>query len=296
LYAIKSIRKDKLTRSELEYRVIAERNCLMRAVHPFITRLYWAFQSWAKFYFVLEYVPGGDLRYHLNQKAEFTPGQIRLFLAEIIVALQALHHLGIIYRDLKPENILIDANGHVKLADFGLVREIEREIQEHGGTMCGTFEYLAPEMIRHEPQCASLDFWALGVLAFRLIVGYLPFETQNVNRLFEMIVSRNPKIPSTVDPVAADFIRQLLAKEPGRRLGAIGTDIEGHPYFEGLSWEEVAKMEIVPDFRPVITAEDQVSNFDEQFTSEPQRDSFAEVSSEIEIPLSNFSFQGEEMG
>jgi protein-serine/threonine kinase len=294
LYAIKSIRKDKLSRTELEYRVIAERNCLMRAVHPFITRLYWAFQSWSRFYFVLEYVPGGDLRHHLNHQVEFSPRQIQLFLAEITIALQTLHRLGIIYRDLKPENILVDATGHVKLADFGLVREIEREIQEQGGTMCGTREYLAPEMIRHEPQSPSLDFWALGVLAYRLMVGFLPFQTENVNRLFDMIVNRNPKIPSTIEPAAADLIKKLLMKEPAKRLGAIGTDIQAHPYFEGLSWEAVVGMEVVPDFRPVIMREDQATNFDEEFTSQPPVGSFGDDSPVIEVPVTNFSFQGDE--
>jgi serum/glucocorticoid-regulated kinase 2 len=210
--------------------------------------------------------------------------------------LGTLHRLGIIYRDLKPENILIDLNGHLKLADFGLVREIEREIQEQGGTMCGTCEYLAPEMIRHEPQTASLDFWALGVLAFRLIVGYLPFLTTNVNKLFEMIVNRNPKIPSMVDPAAADLIRQLLVKEPGKRLGAIGTDIEAHPYFEGLDWEAVARMEVATEFQPVVSREDEVANFDETFTSERVAVSFGGESSVVEVPVSNFSYQSEEAG
>ena len=275
LYAIKAIRKDMLTQHARESRIIAERNILMRAAHQFVTRLFYAFQTPEKFYFVLEYVAGGDLQHHLHAEVDFSPYQIRLYLAEIIIALRNLHRLGIIYRDLKPENILLDTRGHIKLADFGLSRVIDKADAQKF-SMCGTSEYLPPEMIRDQPQTFCVDWWALGVLAFRLIVGHLPFQSYNKGRLFDLICNAEPRIPPCVDPDAASFIRALLKKNPAERLGGIGTDITAHKYFEGISWADVARMEYKPEFSPFISRPDSVSNFNREFTEEPVVDSYVD--------------------
>lgn len=274
LFAIKVIRKDRLAEEARESRVLAERNILMSAAHQFVTRLVYAFQTPEKFYLVMEYVPGGDLRHHLDAKVEFSPYQIRLYIAEIVIALRNLHRLGIIYRDLKPENILLDAGGHIKLADFGLSRQLSSE--NHVYSLCGTYEYVAPEMIRDEPQTFSVDWWALGVLAYRLMVGHLPFRSGNLSRLFQMICSVEPKIPLWLDAASRSFLEELLSKNPATRLGSIGRDITAHKYFEGLSWDDVAKMACPPEFVPVISKSDSVSNFDEEFTQEPVVDSYTD--------------------
>ena len=286
LYAIKVIRKDHVKESVRECRVLAERNILMSAAHQFITRLFYAFQTPEKFYLVLEYVPGGDLRHHLDLKVEFSPYQIRLYIAEIVLALRNLHRMGVIYRDLKPENILLDVNGHIKLADFGLSRQIDQENMAY--SLCGTYEYVAPEMLRDEPQTFCVDWWALGVLAYRLIVGHLPFRSCNTKRLFQMICDVDPKIPPWVDKVTASFLEQLLSKNPATRLGGIGTDITSHKYFEGLSWSKVAEMAYEPEFRPSITKSDSVSNFDEEFTQEPAVDSYTD---KPQFTLKDFSVE-----
>jgi serine/threonine protein kinase len=295
LYAIKSIRKDKLSAHAREFRVLAERNILMRAAHQFITRLYWAFQTPAKFYFVLEYVQGGDLRHHIDQRVDFSAAQIQLYLAELVVALRTLHDLGIVYRDLKPENILVDLNGHLKLADFGLARQMETDIANRAMTLCGTYEYLAPEMVKQEGQSFALDYWALGVLAYRLIVGHLPFQSANIGKLFDMILKSNPKIPRSMDKTAASFITALLVKDPSKRLGAQPGVIMEHPYFQGLSWEKVSNMEYEPEFKPTVTRDDSVSNFDELYTSESPRDSFAEQIVAVNFNLQNFSYQSDDL-
>ena len=288
LYAIKTIRKDLVKEHATESRVIAERNILMRASHQFLTRLYCAFQTPSKFYFVLEYVPGGDLHHHMELGVEFSPYQIRLYLAEIVIALKTLHKLGIVYRDLKPENILLDKNGHIKLADFGLSRMIDHE---QVLSLCGTREYLAPEMLNGQPQSFGVDWWALGVLAFRLIVGYLPFRCVNMAKLFDLICFTDPKIPPCIDQAAASLIRGLLSKNPATRLGCAGADIIGHEYFAGLSWPDVAKYGYPSEFIPSIARPDSVCNFDEEFTSEPVTDSLVNASSLMNVQ--DFSFQNE---
>jgi serine/threonine protein kinase len=273
IYAIKSIRKNPHSKTACVGRIVAERNILMRAAHPFITRFFWAFQSLTKFYFVIEYVRGGDLRHYLNRQQEFSPAQIRLYLAEIVVALKRLHKLGIIYRDLKPENILLDDRGHIKLADFGLSRELGRDPQREY-SLCGTFEFIAPEMIKQEQQTFALDWWALGVLAYLLMVGSFPFQCDNAKRLFEWILNRQPQFRRGLDPAAASLLRGLLEKDPARRLGGIGSEITRHEYFAGLSWERVEAQGYEPEFRPPMSKDDSCSNFDAEFTTQPGADSF----------------------
>lgn len=290
LFAIKVIRKDRLTESQKESRVLAERNILMRAEHPFLTRLYFAFQNTTKLYFVMEYVSGGDLRFHLDKGVEFTLPQIKIFIAELVVALRALHKLGIIYRDLKPENILIDLNGHLKLADFGLSRQIDPRDEEGPTSLCGTYEYIAPEMLREEVQTVTLDWWGLGIVTFLLVCGYLPYHSSNRTRLFDSILNASPRIPHNVDPVTASFIRGLLEKNPASRLGGFGTDICAHEFFKGIDWKMVENQEYETNFMPYIESEESVNNFDEAFTREPPTDSYVDPS-EISLTIQDFSYQ-----
>jgi serine/threonine protein kinase len=286
LFAIKEIRKMNVSSRAKELQIIAERNILMQASHQFITKLHYAFQTPTTFYFVLEFVGGGDLCFHLNHGMHFCPEQIRLYLAEIVIALKSLHKLGVIYRDLKPENVLINTNGHLKLADFGLARQIDQEAEN---SVCGTFAYLAPEMLEDGQQTFAVDWWALGVLAYRLHFGSLPYQHPNYQRLREMILKHEPHIPRNTDRVIGEFICDLLVKDPQHRLGSPGHDITRHPYFEGISWQKVAKMEFQPHFVPAITRPDWLSNFDEGLTKRALNDMADDPESDVTIE--DFSFE-----
>jgi serine/threonine protein kinase len=285
VYAMKAISKRHVKSSARKSRIIAERNILMCASHQFVTKLHYAFQTPTEFYFVLEYVGGGDLQTHLDRGVVLSPWQIRLYIAQIVIALRTLHRLGVIYRDLKPENILLDTNGHIKLADLGLSRFVDRE-RPHCYSMCGTYEYIPPEMIRDEPQTFCVDWWALGVLAFRLTVGYLPFRNLNRQRLFEAIIKKPVVCPPYLEPSTAAFICALLEKDPVKRLGAPGTDITAHPYFDGMSWDTVAKMGHEPEFKPPSP-----EPFYESDLEAPPLISEPEPDSPMSIP--GFSFQTE---
>ena len=292
LFAIKVIRKDRLSQEIRQTLDVPERNILMLAHHHFITRLFYSFQTETKLYFVLEYVSGGDLLHHLRKDVHFSPFQIKLYLAEITIALQTLHSMGIIYRDLKPENILLDYQGHIKLADFGLARQIDTKSKSQKNTFCGTHQYLAPEMIDRQPQTFALDFWGLGILAYRLTVGTLPFCSENLSRLFDQIRRDPPRIPKNVDKNTADFIRQLLQKNPAQRLGSPGTDIRKHPYFDDIDFEKVDRGEYSPEFVPQVHSSTSVSNFDSEYTTQSPVDSFVESNSPKNY-YPGFSFPGE---
>ena len=270
LFAIKAISKETMKERSAEYQIIAERNILMLANHQFITRLIYAFQNPYKYYFAMEYVAGGDMGHLLKKEPLISPQQIKLYLAEIIVALRSLHKLGVIYRDLKPENILIDTEGHIKLADFGLARMMTTENSKN--TLCGTCEYLAPEMIKGENQTFAVDYWSLGVIAYLLIVGTLPFKCCNLRMLYEMICKNQPRLNRSLKPEESSLIKSLLEKDPKLRLGSLGTDITKHPYFKDLDWAKVAKKQYTPEYKPFISRADSVSNFDERYTKQNPKD------------------------
>ena len=284
LFAIKSIRKEKLPNEVSQSRIRSERNALMRAKHKFVTRLYFAFQNNYKLYFVLEYVPGGDLRHHLDLKVQFSSKQIQLYLAEIIIALRSLHSIGIIYRDLKPENILIDENGHIKLADFGLAYEINDN--NKASSLVGTFEYMSPEMLNKKEQTFAIDWWSLGIIAYYLIVGKFPFMSLNKARLFDMISKQNPRYPSNLPQNTISFLNSLLEKDPKKRLSF---DIMNHPYFDNIEWSKVENCEYNPEFIPQILTIDSVENFDNSFTSQAPADSFVEQNL-FQYNVQGFSF------
>jgi tRNA A-37 threonylcarbamoyl transferase component Bud32 len=172
LYAIKVIEKDCPNFDNNEKMICVERKFLLKAKHPFICRLFYAFQSSSKVYLVFEYAPGGDLRHHIG-RVRFSTHQIKLYLAEIVLALRALHQMDVFYRDLKPENILIDEFGHIKLADFGLSALNMGEDQNM--SFCGTLEYISPEVLKRQNQTFVMNWWSFGVLTYFLLVGYLPF-------------------------------------------------------------------------------------------------------------------------
>lgn len=189
---------------------LVERLILANLEHPFLIKLFYAFQTASSFYFVLEYAEGGELFYYLSGEGLLLEECASFYIAEISLALNYLHNNGIIYRDLKPENILIDSWGHVKLCDFGLSKQykIDEPVQRTG-TFCGTFEYMAPEMFGKQPYDCNVDWWALGILLYDLLNGLPPFRNKNRTKLIEAIKEAKPQYPKHFAPNSRDFISKV---------------------------------------------------------------------------------------
>ena len=270
ILAIMSIHKSRLIQSDKVHTVVAERNILTRATHPFIVSLKFAFQTASKFYLGLEYVPGGELFFHMQKRVTIPMDDTRLYIAEISLALNHLHSIGVVYRDLKPENILLDAEGHIKLTDFGLAKDLYNE--EMTSTFCGTSEYLAPEIIRHESYGIEVDWWALGILTYELLFGKTPFCHQNKHRMFQNICEKEVVYPTGVQPVISNFINGLLTKDKRKRMTF--KQLVKDEFFKGMDFHDVLKKKIKPNFVPTIENKSVPSNFDSEFTTEQATDSF----------------------
>ncbi|KNC77284.1 AGC/PKA protein kinase, partial [Sphaeroforma arctica JP610] len=219
---------------------------------PFCVKTIAAFQDSTYFYFVMEHVPGGEIFAHLQAAPNhrFGDKRARFYICEVILALRHLHEQGgVVYRDIKPENLLVDSKGHVKLIDFGFAKKLG--IVEKTFTICGTPDYLAPEMIQGQGYGREADYWAVGVLTFELLCGFPPFVTLNPRTgraNFSDVKQSRFKIPGWVTPAAQDFIVSLLVADADSRLGHSGgfEAIMGHEWFRGVDWDKVLRMEVKP--------------------------------------------------
>lgn len=272
LFAIKSIHKRRLVQSNRIHTVLTERNVLAQASHPFIVTLYYAFQNQSKFYLCLEYVSGGELFFRMQQNTQGLPiDDVKLYAAEIALALRHLHSLGIIYRDLKPENVLLDSKGHVKLTDFGLSKDLHSD--QLTSTFCGTNEYLAPEIVSHIAYGFQIDWWTLGILIYEMMFGKTPFKSTNKAQLFKRILQADIHFPTNVDPDAEDLILGLLNKDSSKRFGF--EQMRHHCFFSGYNFDDILNKKIKPHFIPTEKDDLNLENFDTEFTTEQPLDSLA---------------------
>lgn len=279
VYAMKILKKRAIiARNQVEH-TKAERKILQSLQHPFLTTLRYAFQSKEKLYFVLDYLQGGELFFHLKNNRRFPEDVARIYVGEIALALGHLHSLQVIYRDLKPENILLDDNGHVCLTDFGLSKDVDPTDKAH--TFCGTPEYLAPEIVTGAGHDKAVDWWSLGILLYELTVGIPPFYSQNVNEMYNKIQHGVLRFPPFLSENCKNLIVQLLNRDPKKRLGSKDDvdDIKAHPFFKSISWEKLFKKELDPPYKPKLKSTTDTGNFDSTFTSEPVVDSVVAPSS-----------------
>ncbi|KAL1395497.1 hypothetical protein pipiens_011203, partial [Culex pipiens pipiens] len=275
-FAMKVLKKASIVRNQKDTaHTRAERNILEAVRHPFIVELVYAFQTGGKLYLILEYLSGGELFMHLEREGIFLEDTTCFYLCEIILALEHLHNLGIIYRDLKPENVLLDAQGHVKLTDFGLCKEhIQEGIVTH--TFCGTIEYMAPEILTRSGHGKAVDWWSLGALMFDMLTGMPPFTADNRKNTIDAILKGKLNIPAYLATDSRDLIRRLMKRQVSQRLGSSPTDgqaVRAHSFFKNVNWDDVLARRLDPPIKPILRSEDDVSQFDTKFTKQIPVDS-----------------------
>jgi protein kinase A len=244
---MKVLRKTDIVRLRQVEHVNAERYILSRVHHPFVVDLFSTFQDSLNVYMLMSYVPGGELFTHLRRAQRFTPDVTRFYLATIVLALKYLHSFNIIYRDLKPENLLLDSRGYLRLTDFGFAKIVD----DRTWTLCGTPEYLAPEIIQSDGHGKAADWWACGVLCYEMLVGYPPFFDESPYGIYEKILSGHIHWPRSMDPLSRTLVRAFLNPDRTQRLGnMIGgpQDILDHPWFRGVDWDALERREINVSF------------------------------------------------
>jgi serum/glucocorticoid-regulated kinase 2 len=251
LFAMKILRKTHLVKRRQIERTRTERKVLSVVNHPFIMKLHYAFQSPDKLYLVLDYCPGGELFFHLSRFRRFPERVARFYAAELLLAIGHLHKRGIIYRDLKPENVLLDADGHVKLGDFGLAKAGIKHPCEGATSMCGTPEYMAPEVLSQHGHGFCVDYWGLGMLIYEMMTGLPPWYTTDRAKLFRRLKSAPLDIPTYFSAQAANCVSALLERNPRRRLGVTGirTAME-HEFFRSISWRSLYGKRVEAPIRP----------------------------------------------
>ncbi|CAG9856477.1 unnamed protein product [Phyllotreta striolata] len=272
LYAMKVLKKATL-RVRDRHRTKLERNILVDVEHPFIVKLHYAFQTEGKLYLVLDFLRGGDLFSRLSKEVMFTEEDVKFYLAELALALNHLHTLGIIYRDLKPENVLLDSDGHIALTDFGLSKLPLEEGKAY--SFCGTVEYMAPEVVNRKGHTFAADWWSFGVLMYEMLTGTLPFQGTNRRETMNQILKAKLGMPANLSPEAQSLLRVLFKRNPANRLcsgpGGI-EDLKNHEFFATIDFDALLAKKIRPPFQPAVCGPED-AYFDSEFTSKTPRDS-----------------------
>ncbi|XP_043430787.1 microtubule-associated serine/threonine-protein kinase 2 isoform X9 [Prionailurus bengalensis] len=277
-FAMKKVNKQNLILRNQIQQAFVERDILTFAENPFVVSMFCSFETKRHLCMVMEYVEGGDCATLLKNIGALPVDMVRLYFAETVLALEYLHNYGIVHRDLKPDNLLITSMGHIKLTDFGLSKiglmslttnlyegHIEKDAREFlDKQVCGTPEYIAPEVILRQGYGKPVDWWAMGIILYEFLVGCVPFFGDTPEELFGQVISDEivwPEGEDALPPDAQDLTSKLLHQNPLERLGAgSASEVKQHPFFTGLDWTGLLRQKA--EFIPQLESEDDTSYFD----------------------------------
>jgi len=263
-FALKILSMHDVIRLKQVEHVKNEKRILSEVSHPFLVDMVWSSRDANKFlYMLFPYVCGGELFSYLRSAGRFSAPASMFYAAEIVSALDYLHSLSIVYRDLKPENLLLDRDGHLKITDFGFAKRIA---SDRTWTLCGTPEYLAPEIIQSKGHNRAVDWWALGILIFEMLAGYPPFFDDNPFGIYEKILGGKIDWPRQIEPVVKDLIKKLLVQDRTKRMGAMkggAEDVKRHRWFKNIDWDDVVGKKLRPPIVPNVGHEGDARNYDD---------------------------------
>ncbi|EMC98910.1 hypothetical protein BAUCODRAFT_84800 [Baudoinia panamericana UAMH 10762] len=253
-YAVKVLKKAQVVKMKQVEHTNDERRMLQRCKHPFLITLWGTWQDSKNLYMVMDFIEGGELFSLLRKSQRFPNPVAKFYAAEVTLALDYLHSMNIIYRDLKPENLLLDRHGHLKITDFGFAKEVP----DITWTLCGTPDYLAPEVVSSKGYNKSVDWWSLGILIFEMLAGFTPFwDSGSPLKIYENILKGRVKYPPYIHPDAQDLLSKLITSDLTKRLGNLhggSKDVMTHPWFAEVTWDRLAKKDIDAPYVPPVRA------------------------------------------
>ncbi|KAL8371504.1 hypothetical protein RB595_001342 [Gaeumannomyces hyphopodioides] len=253
-YAIKVLKKAQVVKMKQVEHTNDERKMLGQVKNPFLITLWGTFQDPKNLYMVMDFVEGGELFSLLRKSGRFPNPVAKFYAAEVTLALEYLHAKNIIYRDLKPENLLLDRHGHLKITDFGFAKRVP----DKTWTLCGTPDYLAPEVVSNKGYNKSVDWWSLGILIYEMLCGYTPFwDSGSPMKIYENIIQGKVKYPAYINPDAKDLLQRLITADLTKRLGNLyggPQDVKNHQWFLEVTWDRLARKDIDAPYTPPVKA------------------------------------------
>jgi len=259
--AIKMLKKAEVIRLQQVEHMLSEKAILVTLDHPMIVKLLAAFQDVKYLYLCLEYIVGGEFFTHLRRAGRFDNGTARFYASQIVMIFQYLHKMDYIYRDLKPENLLLDEQGYIKITDFGFAKKVAFKTY----TLCGTPEYIAPEVLLNKGHGKGVDWWTLGILIFETLAGQPPFVDDDPMGIYQQILAGKINFPRYFDRNAKALIKKLLTADLTKRYGCLkngAEDVKKHKWFSGVSWDSMYNKELAAPIIPQVLHEGDTSNFD----------------------------------
>lgn len=271
--AMKTLKKKDVIRLKQVDHVISEKAILKGISHPFIVSLHGSFQDDRCLYFILEFVPGGEFFTYLRRCGHLPENAARFYAAQIVIVFEYLHQFKIVYRDLKPENILIDSQGYLKLTDFGFAKVVPN----YTYTLCGTPEYISPEVLLNKGHSTPADWWSLGIFIYEMLVGYPPFIADTTMGIYQKILAGRISFPSrNISGQAKFLIRNLLTADLTKRYGNLRggvEEIKTCDWFSSIDWNALCNCQLPAPYVPILKSDTQdTSNFEAYPDSKEESD------------------------
>lgn len=261
-FALKKLCKRSIKDNNLQEHVFQERDVMLALDHPFILKLYNTYQDTKHLYFLVELCIGGEMFTYLRKAGRFVEKCSKFYAGSVLLAFEQMHKDHIVYRDLKPENLILDQSGYLKVVDFGLAKVVT----DRTWTLCGTPDYLAPEIILSKGHNKAVDYWALGVLIYEMSAGFVPFYSDDAMEVYQLILSHDLKFPSHFSRSCVDLCQKLMHSNPTKRIGTTKGGVQSiikHKWFSGFDWEGLLKRDIDAPIKPRLSGAGDTSNFDE---------------------------------